>query len=224
MRILIRLKDFIDRSIDWRHRIRQGALGEFYRNGGIELLVSQFDLNSDDWVVDAGGFRGEWTDEILCRYGAKVVIVEPNPPYAARLRDRYKSNDRVEVVEVALSDRVGRVALRLCDEGSTLMASATASATIDVRLIDVRQLFEERFPRGLGCLKLNVEGAEFEILERLLSTGQAGGIRTILVQFHKGPSNCVQRREKIQAQLSKTHKKVFDFPFVWEMWRLQTNL
>ena len=48
-----------------------------------------FALSSDDWIVDAGGFRGEWTDEMLCRYGAKVVIFEPNPPYAARLRDRY---------------------------------------------------------------------------------------------------------------------------------------
>ena len=44
MRIHIRLKAFLDRGIDWRHCIRQGALGEFYRNGGIELLVSQFDL------------------------------------------------------------------------------------------------------------------------------------------------------------------------------------
>ena len=222
MRILIRLKALLDRGIDWRNRNRPGALGELYRHGGIELLVSKFELTSNDWIVDAGGFRGEWANEMLCRYGAKIVILEPNPPYAARLRDRYKTNDRVEVVEAALSDQEGHQALSLCDEGSTLMGSASPSATVDVRLIDVRQFVEERFSNGLGCLKLNVEGAEYEILEKLLSTGQAGGIRYILVQFHLGPLNCVQRREQIQTQLSKTHEKIFDYPFVWELWRKKT--
>jgi FkbM family methyltransferase len=223
VRILIRLKALLDRGIDLRHRLRQGALGEFYRQGGSELLVSKFELISDDWIVDAGGFRGEWTDEMLCRYGAKVVIVEPNPPYAARLRDRYKTNDRVEVIEAALSDQMGYKALSLCDEGSTLMGSTSASATIDVRLVDVRQLIEKRFSNGLGCLKLNIEGAEYEILEKLLSTEQVNGIRFILVQFHKGPLNCIQRREQIQMRLSETHNKIFDFPFVWELWCEKTK-
>ena len=223
MRILIRLRAFLDRGIHWRHRIRHGALGEFYRHGGSELLVNEFELTSNDWIIDAGGFRGEWSDEMLCRYGAKIVIFEPNPPYAARLRDRYKANDRVELVEAALSDRTGQQALSLCDEGSTLMGSASASATIDVRLVDVGQLIEERFSNELGCLKLNVEGAEYEILDKLLSAGQVSGIQYILIQFHKGPLNCVQRREQIQMRLGETHKKVFDFPFVWELWREKTK-
>jgi FkbM family methyltransferase len=223
VKVLIHLKSFLDRGIDWRNRIRQGALGEFYRHGGNELLVSKFELTSNDWIVDAGGFRGEWSDEMLCRYGAKVVIFEPNPPYAAQLRDRYMANDRVELIEAALSEQTGHRALSLCGEGSTLMSSTSASGTIDVQLVDVRQLFQKRFSSGLGCLKLNVEGAEYEILEKLLSTGQVSGIRFILVQFHKGPLNCIQRREQIQMRLSESHNKVFDFPFVWELWREKTK-
>lgn len=189
-------------------------------------MVENFALSSADWIIDAGGFRGEWTDEMLCRYGAKVVIFEPNPPYAARLRDRYNANDRVEVIEAALSDQTGCMALSLCDEGSALMssASASASARIEVRLVDVHKFIDERFSNGLGCLKLNVEGAEFEILEKLLSVGKVDGIRFILVQFHKGPPNCIQRREQIQMLLSATHNKIFDFPFVWELWREKTTL
>ena len=103
------------------------------------------------------------------------------------------------------------------------MGSASASATIDVRLVDVGQLIEERFSNELGCLKLNVEGAEYEILDKLLSAGQVSGIQYILIQFHKGPLNCVQRREQIQMRLGETHKKVFDFPFVWELWREKTK-
>ena len=224
MRILIRLKALLDRGIDLRHRLRRGALGDFYRHRGGALLVENFALSSADWIVDAGGFRGEWTDEMLCRYGAKVVIFEPNPPYAARLRNRYNANDRVEVIEAALSDQTGCMALSLCDEGSTLMGSASASEMVEVRLVDVQQFIDERFSTGLGFLKLNVEGAEVEILEKLLSAGKVGGIRFILVQFHKGPLNCIQRREKIQMRLGETHNKIFDFPFVWELWREKTNL
>ena len=223
MRVLLRLKAILDRGIVWRNRNRKGALGEFYRHGGSELLVSKFALTSHDWIVDAGGFRGEWTDEMLRRYGANALIFEPNPPYAARLRDRYKSNDRVEVIEAALSDQVGQMALSLCDEGSSLFDAESGSAAVDVRLVDISQLIEERFPDGLGCLKLNVEGAEYEILEKLLTTGQVGSIRSVLVQFHKGLPNYIRRREQIQMRLSKTHRKIFDFPFVWELWRGETE-
>jgi FkbM family methyltransferase len=69
---------------------------------------------------------------IMCRYGAKVVVFEPNLPYAAQLRDRYMANDRVELIEAALSDQTGHRGLSLCGEGSTLMSSTSAFDTIDV--------------------------------------------------------------------------------------------
>ena len=49
-------------------------------------------------VVDAGAGIGTFT-ELATEAGAEVTAVEPVPEFAAILRERFKSNDRVTVVE-----------------------------------------------------------------------------------------------------------------------------
>jgi hypothetical protein len=56
------------------------------------------------------------------------------------------------------------------------------------------------------------------VLERLISTGQLAGIRSVLVQFHPIQPNSEERRENIRQALSATHREAFCFPFVWERW------
>jgi hypothetical protein len=109
MRQLIYLRELIDRGIRARDRMRSGALGQFYRQGGNNLLVDGLELSSDDWVLDGGGYVGRWTEDVIARYGVRSVTVEPNPPFAANLRKRYLMNDRIEVIEGALGDTSGNI-------------------------------------------------------------------------------------------------------------------
>ena len=204
-------RSLLDKVTNLRNRGRVGALGEFYCGGGNELLVANLDLSPDDCVVDAGGYEGKWTDEMICRYGVSSTIFEPNPHNAALLRERYRANWRVQVHEAALSNQDGPCAFIQQGSGSTLTVSGPNTITVD--RFDVCRLL------ALGCLKLNVEGSEYEILERLLKTEQANDIKYILVQFHYRTPFCERRREIIQLGLSKTHTCVFDYPFVWELWR-----
>ena len=206
-------RSILDRVTDWRNRGRVGALGEFYSGGGNELLVSNLDLTQTDFVVDAGGYEGEWTDEMVCRYGVSSIIFEPNPHNAELLRERYKANSRIGVIEAALSNQGGTALFKQQGSGSAI----DAQGTIKVELCDVSWI---RRYTSVRCLKLNVEGSEYDILERLIETKLIDTIKYILVQFHQAP-NCNRRREKIQLGLCRTHECVFDYPFVWELWKLK---
>ena len=209
-------KTILDRVTNLRNRGRVGALGQFYCGGGNELLVSNLVLPPDSYVIDAGGYEGEWTDEMLCRYGVTSTIYEPNPPNAAFLRERYAYNLRVKVIEAALWNRDGEWAFIQQGSGSTL--TSLSPNTIMVRVVDAKRVVNAPF----GCIKLNVEGAEYDILEKLIEFNRVKDIKYILVQFHQGP-NCNRRREKIQLGLSLTHTCVFDYPFVWELWKLKPS-
>ena len=204
-------KTILDRVTNLRNRGRVGALGQFYCGGGNELLVANLDLGIESVVIDAGGYEGDWTDEMLCRYGLSSIIFEPNPHNAMLLRARYKANERVGVIEVALSNRSGTATFKQQGAGSTL----ALDGNVLVKLCDINKQF---IP---DCLKLNIEGEEYNVLERMLSTDRRRP-RYILVQFHQSP-NCNRRREKIQLDLSKTHTCVFDYPFVWELWKLKPS-
>ena len=90
--------------------------------------------------------------------------------------------------------------------------------SVETRLIDVKRLMETAGTFDVGCLKLNIEGAEYDVLERLIATQQVPRIRDLIVQFHKIAPDPVNRRSAIQAELGRTHECRFDYPFVWERW------
>lgn len=61
-------------------------------------LVADVELGRDDLVVEIGGGTGVLTNA-LARTGADVLVIERDPLLAARLRARFDSVSRVEIVQ-----------------------------------------------------------------------------------------------------------------------------
>ena len=189
-----------------------GALGAFYRAGGEELLWRGLRVRSDEWVIDAGGYQGDWTAGALWRFGCRSRIYEPVPQFAAALRERFALNDRVEVVEAALGGEEGTLELSLAADGTS--AFRTGGTTVRARKHDAAAACAQL--GAVGCLKLNIEGGEYEVLERLCSSGSAGKIGTLLVQFHEVEKDSAARRLALQRALAASHRLVWEHAFVWE--------
>ncbi len=202
----------------WRSRRLPGALGDFFRQGGNTLLVKDLPLGAGDLVIDAGGYRGSWSCDILSRYGSRAIIFEPFPAQAKFLRNLFQHNSRVEVIEAAVGDRNGEDKLTLQSDASTRFASHRASASVAIRVLDIAGFLSSRGISEVGCMKLNIEGSEYEVLERLIETGLIRIIRSLLIQFHRVDASSTERRIKIQNGLRQSHICNFDFPFVWESW------
>ncbi len=202
----------------WRRLRVVGPIGDFYRNGGQEQLYQNLPITPDDLVIDGGGYQGEWTDEMLCRYGCRSILFEPVPSFAESLRKRYAQNSRVEVREAALSNKTGHTRITFSMDGSSIFASPGDDTTFDIGLLDVSAFLRDRGIEEIACLKLNIEGGEYDVLEQLISQSLLGTVRCLLVQFHVIDSQSERRRASIQKALAKTHKCQFDYPLVWECW------
>lgn len=204
----------------WRRSRRErqaGALGAYYRAGGDSLLFRDLRVTSLQWVIDGGGYRGEWTAEALWRFGCRSVVYEPVPEFALGLRERFACNDRVEIVEAALGGAAGEIEVGLAGDGSS--AFRTGGPCVRARLVDAAQ--ECARLGAPGCVKLNIEGGEYDVLERLASADRLRGIGTLLIQFHELDAQSAARRARAQEQLARTHRLRWDFPFVWERWDLR---
>ena len=215
------LGQFIVRWITDRQRRKrlhiQGSLGDFYRAGGGELLTSGLDVTSDEHVIDAGGFEGTWTADMLTRYGCSVLLFEPVPTAAAQLRKRFGQNRRVRIEQFAIGRSVGKMSIDLAGESSSLFTSSGYSDKTVVEVVDVAEVvsnFEE-----VACLKLNIKGGEYDVLERLLEQGLLARVRNVLVQFHPFVDGHGNRRNAILRSISKTHETVFEFGYIWQLWR-----
>ena len=205
-----------------RRKFLPGVLGEFYRAGGNELILNDLPVSSDDLVLDVGGFQGSWTADILVRYGCRSAIFEPVPRFAAQMSRRFSRNSRVKVTPSGLSDCHKTVCMSLADDGSTAFPVATASGPyVEASMIDVADVFKNLSDPTVACMKINIEGGEYEVLPRMLSLGLYRRVQSLLIQFHRTSDDSVERLEAIAAGLSETHRPVFRYPFVWERWDLR---
>ena len=72
-------------------------------------------------------------------------------------------------------------------------------------------------------MKINIEGGEYDLLEDFIQSGEIKKIINIQVQFHYFITGAKTRMRKIQKSLRKTHVLTYQYPFIWENWRIKQN-
>jgi len=143
-----------------------------------EMLAWRRILRPGDLFVDVGANVGAyalWAAEL----DADVIAVEPDPGAVLRLRCNAGMNDYpVEILECALADRAGEMALTAgLDVTNHLVLGVAHGAT---RRVEVRTLDEVLGERRAAGMKVDVEGAERLVLDggsRALAERRVGVIQ-----------------------------------------------
>lgn len=197
----------------------EGAIGDFYRNGGNELLYD-LPVSTGGVVIDGGGFEGEWTQKMLARYGCRSEIFEAIPLFANQLEETFAKNKLVNVHGAALGGSCRTTEFNLAADGSSEHKKAHAES-LTVNVIDISEFVDSLPDKKISCLKLNIEGGEYEVIERLVENKQLNKFECFLVQFHRQPPGYEDRYRKIVEALRKTHEQQWCYPMVWEKWVLR---
>jgi FkbM family methyltransferase len=185
-------------------------------------LLVDADLAPDSVVVDAGAFVGEWVTEISDRHGCTVHAFEPAPGMFERLAAAVGDRPAVHLHQVGLGAGDAQARLALDGPGSSIYADgsgAMGSVTVEIR--DVAAAFDDLGVERIDLLKLNIEGAEYDVLDRLDDAGWLPRIDQVLVQFHEWHPHSHRRRRTNRAALRRDHDEQWNYPWVWERWRLR---
>jgi FkbM family methyltransferase len=183
-------------------------------NNNMEELRYQYDLKPEDLVIDLGGYKGEWSKRISDQYGCKIEIYEPINEFY-QICNRLKS-DKIKVFKLGAAEKSHSTKIFLGDDGSSAVEGKGKAEDCEMR--DVKEIVSDRI---VDLLKINIEGLEYEVLERLIECNAIGQINNIQVQFHPFDSvkNYNIRRDRIRKELSKTHVETYNIDFVWENWK-----
>lgn len=171
-----------------------------------------YPLTPKSVVVDCGGYNGEFTDRIWDKYHSNVIVYEPHPDWGGKLAIKYSSNANVCVIEGAVGARKRTEMFRTKGDMTGMFAEGTEAWSAHVYPI------EDIIEDGVDLLKLNIEGMEFEVLERMLELDIATKCRDIQVQFHPVVENAERRYAVIRRLLDRTHRITYDEPWVWQNW------
>ena len=116
---------------------------------------------------------------------ARVVAFEADPDTAAALRENVSANQLqdVSVHNLMLTNAEGEFTFFAGGEGS-LMGSATPGRTSsrEIRVKGAR--LSEFVDETVHLLKLDVEGAEFDVMTDLIATGKIRLIERMVIEYH----------------------------------------
>jgi hypothetical protein len=92
---------------------------------------------------------------------------------------------------------------------------------------DVASVFDELGERDVDLMRINIEGGEYKVLERMLEQDLLKKCRKLMVQFHEQwPSRRESGpwRQSLVERIELTHKPEFKYEFVWESWVRKTDV
>jgi FkbM family methyltransferase len=138
-------------------------------------------------IVDIGANSGLFALRIKQLYPSAIIsCYEPFPPNFAQLQHTIAINklDSVTPFQKALGARRGNAKLYIHKRNmgghSFYATEALSNDCVDVEVVDLRSILDE-LQQEVDLLKIDCEGAEFDILMNLTSA-EAGKIRQIIVE------------------------------------------
>ena len=147
-------------------------------------------------AIDCGANVGKFTQK-MCRLGVMVYAFEPDPSAFNFLSEKFKHNKNVILINKAVSDHSGNGKLYFDKRSgqdhlkwsirSTLLVekpNADPEAFSEVEIVDLTE-FIKSLARPIGMLKMDIEGVEVVVLNKLIDLGLTSKIRHIMIETHE---------------------------------------
>jgi|AntDeeMetagen285_2_1112576.scaffolds.fasta_scaffold00219_15 FkbM family methyltransferase len=161
-----------------------GRLSSFHEKTVIEDVLDE--LNADDVFYDIGANFGRYACTIgVVKPDVQVVAIEPHPKNFEILQSNFKRNRiNADTLECALSKQSGKMRLQEEDHPArhNLTTSGNEGVLVDVKTGD--EIIEENLSPKPDVIKIDVEGAEFDVLKGLERTLSRGVCRVVYIELH----------------------------------------
>jgi FkbM family methyltransferase len=208
----------MERRMTFRTRLGPALESELGNTWPIVKIFRDWEFTVPlDWssvhrVVEVGGHVGAfalWAAAHAPR--ARVVTFEPEPRNFRDLRRNIQRNglaDRVVSVNAAVAAEDGRRTLDVpIQRNRATFTSASAGGTIEVDCVGLERYLDEEHPDPIDVLKLDCEGAEWEILPSL-SGETYDRVHHIIVGCHAHRESEVEEMKGLLASRGFTSRLV----------------
>lgn len=168
-------------------------------------------------VLDLGANAGQELD-LLADIVGTIVSVEPHPMFFSELEEKYGSHPNVVLKQAAVGTENGKIELfykrgKTGRNGGASIVSAKnnvdKNVSDTVKQLDIASLLIEYRPVVL--LKIDIEGAEYDVLERILDLGMHKGVACLIFEDHARKINSDswhQKKSAVIKMLNETYTKI----------------
>ena len=189
---------------------------KWFKEKGDDHLRLNYPLHGESVVFDIGGYLGNWSQKIVEKYNPYIFIFEPVPKYYTEIINKFKTNSKARCYNFGLSNKNEDIQIAINEDRSSVFTKG--KDLVNIYLKDIYEFLIDQGVDRIDLIKINIEGGEYPLLDRMIEKNIIEKCRNIQIQFHTFYPNAKQRREIIRNALQKTHYTTYDYPFVWENW------
>lgn len=157
-----------------------------------------FSIRPSDVVIDGGANLGLFSD-LMLNLGAKVYTFEPNPALTYHLKKKYEGNINIKLIEAAISTKEDNLVFTMPCSGSFIEQSQggtldcdlemTSSISYPVKSINfckfIDSVLEENKIEKIKFIKMDIEGAEFDVLNQILDNDYFDKFEHLVCETHE---------------------------------------
>jgi len=178
------------------------------------------DIKETSVVIDTSGVSGIWGHNMYKKFGCTVYIFEPARRYFNVIKKQFEGIDKIIPVKAMLSNRTEKGIMYLKEEASTSHLEIS-DVKEDIDLLDISEFRRKEQLGIIDLLRLNVNGEEYNIFDRMFEKMIHHKIKYLMIQFAPFVEGAIDKRDSIRKRLAKTHKEIYNYEFVWELWQLK---
>jgi FkbM family methyltransferase len=199
------------------------ALNKWFADKGDTTLRLNYPLTENSVVLDVGGYRGNWAEQIIQKYNPYIFIFEPVTDYYNIIVNKFENNPKVKVYNFGLSDadKIQKISLR--EEASSTYSSSQNDDYIEIKLRNIQDVLITENIERIDLMKVNIEGGEYPLIQYTIEQSLIDRFKNIQIQFHDFFPDAKEWRQKLQTLLQQTHSLTYEYPFCWENWERKSN-
>lgn len=182
-------------------------------DNGDKTLRLDYDLNEESVVIDGGGYVGGWSTDIYNKYKCNIYIFEPVKYYFDLLTKKFIENDKVHVYHVGLSNSNKDIDISISSDSSSVYNKNGKMENI--KLVDIKSFLGDLDIDKVDLMKLNVEGEEYNILDRMIETDMVKDFDNLQIQFHRFVDKYDDRKKFIDSKILTSHTTTYEYNYVW---------
>lgn len=195
-----------------------GEVDRFYADNMFHGYVEGMDMNSDSVIIDLGTYKGYTTKLLSDTYKSKIYTFEPMIPFYNEAKEACASHPNITVLPYGLGKGNFEFLMNIEGDATSMMANVNPDTAVKCSIRDFFEFLTEKNITTIDLLHINIEGAEYDLLDYIFSNNFQTKIRYLIVQFHYKSQTNDEKLKRYFDTLQATHVCKYDYKYVWTKW------